>query len=90
MLFDRLCYIAETTTLFSRFQAGFRKGRSSESQILCIIQAIEDGFQKKPMNRSVLVLLDFIKAYDTVWREKLLLNMLDMDIPQQMVPVLLI
>ena len=29
------------------------------------------------MQRSVLALLDFSKAYDTVWREKLLLNMLD-------------
>ena len=29
------------------------------------------------MQRSVLTLLDFSKAYDTVWREKLLLYMLD-------------
>jgi len=27
------------------------------------------------MNRSVLVLLDFSKTYDTVWREKLLTSM---------------
>ena len=37
--------------------------------------------KKKPMHRSVLVLLDFSKAYDTVWREKLLLRMLVMGIP---------
>ena len=30
------------------------------------------------MQRSVLALLDFIKANDTVWREKLLLHKLDM------------
>ena len=29
------------------------------------------------MKRSVLTLLDFSKAYDTVWREKLLLHMLN-------------
>ena len=33
------------------------------------------------MTRSVLALLDFSKAYDTVWREKLLLHMLNTGIP---------
>ena len=33
------------------------------------------------MQRSVLTLLDFSKAYDTVWREKLLLYMLNTGIP---------
>ena len=33
------------------------------------------------MQRSVLTLLDFSKAYDTVWREKLLLHMLNIGIP---------
>ena len=32
------------------------------------------------MQRSVLTLLDFSKAYDTVWREKLLLHMLNIGI----------
>ena len=42
---------------------------------------IEDGFQQCPMKRSVLTILDFSKAYDTVSREKLLLHMLDTGIP---------
>ena len=33
------------------------------------------------MQRSVLTLPDFSKAYDTVWREKLLLHVLDTGIP---------
>ena len=33
------------------------------------------------MQRSILTLLDFSKAYDTVWREKLLLHMLNTVIP---------
>ena len=80
MLADRLYYIAETKNPFSPIQAGFRRGRSCVDQILRIVQSIEDRFQKKPMHHSVLVLLDFSKAYDTVWREKLLLRMLDMGI----------
>ena len=65
ILADRLYYIAETNNMFSRFQAGFRKGRSCEDQITRIVQAIEDGFQQRPMQRSVLTLLHFSKAYDT-------------------------
>ena len=83
ILGDRLCYIAETNNIFSRFQAGFCKGRSCEDQITGIVQAIEDDFQQRPMKRSVLTLLDFSKAYDTVWREKLLLHMLNTGILQQ-------
>ena len=67
--------------MFSPFQTGFRKGRSCEDQITRIVQAIEDRFQQRPMKRSVLTLLDFSKAYDTVWREKLLLHMLNTGIP---------
>ena len=76
-----LYYIAETNNMFSRFQAGFHKGPSCEDQITQIVQAIEDGFQQRLMQRSVLTLLDFSKAYDTVWREKLLLHMLNTGIP---------
>ena len=67
--------------MFSRFQAGFRKGQSCEDQVIHIVQAIENGFQQRPIQRSVLTLLDFSKTYDTVWREKLLLHMLNTGIP---------
>ena len=33
------------------------------------------------MQRSVLVLLDFSQAFDTVWCQKLLLSMLDLGVP---------
>ena len=78
---DCLYYIAQTNNMFSRFQAGFRKGPSCEDQINRLVQAIEDGFQQRPVQRSVLTLLYFSKAYDTVWREKLLLHMLNTGIP---------
>lgn len=81
ILADCFYYIAESIYLFSRFQAGFRKGCSCEDHILRIVQTTEDGFQKKPMRRSVLALLDSGKAYNTVWREKLLIHMLDMGVP---------
>ena len=75
MIAERLYSISEKNGLFNHQQAGFRKDRSCEDQILRIVQSIEDNFQKSPMHRSALALLDFSHAYDTVWKEKLLLSM---------------
>jgi len=78
----RIYRLAESAGMFNSQQAGFRKGRSCEDQIIRITQAIEDGFQMKPTSqRSVLVLLDFSKAYDTVWRQRLLLTMFQKGVP---------
>ena len=83
MVSERLYDMAERNGWFSKLQAGFRKGRGVEDQILRITQKIDDGFQKKPAERSVLTLLDFSKVYDydTVWRERLLLTLLDNGVP---------
>ena len=81
ILADPLYYITKTNNLFSRFQAAFRKGQSCEDQITWIVQAINDSFQQNPMQHSVLTLLYFSKAYNTVWREKLLLHLLGTAIP---------
>jgi ribonuclease HI len=82
---NRLYKMAEEQGWFSHLQAGFRKGRSCEDQVLRIVQAIENGFQQKKLERSVMVLLDYSKAYDMVWREKLLLCMVDKGVPMQFV-----
>ena len=82
ILTDRLYYTAKTNNLFSWFQADFHQGRSYEDQITRVAQATEDDFQQRLMKHSVLTLLDFSKAYDTVWREKLLLHMLNTGILQ--------
>ena len=81
MIAERLYFQAESNDWFSNLQAGFRRGRSCMDQILRITQAIEDGFQSKKLERSVLVLLDYSKAFDTVWRERLLLTMIDKGVP---------
>ena len=63
---ERMYHIIESAGIIHRFQAGFRKGRSCEDQILKVVQAIENGFAQNKLIRSVLVLLDFSNAYDTV------------------------
>ena len=83
ILSERLFYIVESRNLISPYQAGYRKMRGCEDQIARIIQGIEDGFEQDPFHRSVLVLLDFSKAFDQVWREKLLLSLHNIGIPLQ-------
>ena len=81
MIAERIYHMAESRGWFSKIQAGFRKGRNCVDQILRLVQAIDDGFQAKPMKRSVMALLDLSKAYDRVWREKLLMNMITKGVP---------
>ena len=85
MFADRLYFEAESKGWFSCIQAGFRRGHSCADQILRITQAIEDGFQMRNLNRSVLVLLDYSKAFDTVWRERLLLSMAEKGVPMPVI-----
>jgi hypothetical protein len=50
--------------------------------VIRLSQAISDGFlAKKPPNRTVLALLDFLKAYNKVWRVDLLATMLRKGVP---------
>ena len=67
MFAERLYHLAETNGWFASIQAGFRRGHSCVDQIIRLSQAIEDGFQQKPFHRAVMVLLDYSKAFDTVW-----------------------
>ena len=70
VLNNRLRYVLESRNLLSQTQAGFRPNRTVEDQLLRLTQEISDGFQER--HRSVLVLLDYSKAYDKVWRDGLL------------------
>ena len=83
MVANRIYYLAETQGWLSNYQAGFRKQRNTEDQILRITQSISDGFQKKPHQRTVMALLDYSKAFDRVWIEDLLNDMLDLGIPMK-------
>jgi len=75
---------AESQGWLNNQQAGFRKGRSTEDQIIKLIQDISDGFQLKPHKRTVMALLDYSKAYDRTWRERLLSKLHDYGYPRQL------
>jgi ribonuclease HI len=75
MVARRLNHWLETNGLLTQAQAGFRACRSTEDQIARIVQTASNGFQARPAKRYVLVLFDFSRAYDRVWRKGLLLKL---------------
>ena len=60
-------------------QAGFRKGRSTTEQIQRLVQAISDNNQNRL--KTTVVYVDFTKAYDKVWRDRLWMKMGQLAIP---------
>ena len=63
----------------------FRFMRSCEEQVIRMSQSIRNGFQTRPASRAVFALLDFSKAFDTVWRDRLFEILLAKGVPRMMV-----
>jgi ribonuclease HI len=78
---ERLTFFLESQQKLSPNQAGFRRVRSTEDQVMRITQDIVDGFQAKPMKRTVMVLVDYKRAFDKVWHAGLLEKMLKLEVP---------
>ena len=85
MVAMRLQHMAESNGWWCGEQAGFRRLRCTEDQVIRLTQSISDGFQSRPAQRTVLALLDFSKAYDTVWREELLSELVGAGVPRRFV-----
>ena len=72
IILSRLLFFLESNSILSPPQAGFRPGRSTLDQILCLSQSISDGFNKpRPGYRTILSTIDFSKAFDSVWHPTL-------------------
>ena len=78
----RLISFLEERKILSPTQTGYRKHRSTEDQLALIAQEIENAFQEK--KKVVSVFFDLTKAFDKVWREGLLLKILESGISGKM------
>ena len=78
---NRLQHWLERHKKLNPNQAGFRKGHSTTDQLFRVTQSIFDAFEQPKHHRAILVLLDFAKAYDRVWRDGLFHKMEKMGIP---------
>ena len=77
LIATRLMLIVEYRKLLSNVQCGGKRNRYCENLILKITQAISNGFQCKKPKKTVMVLFDYSKAFDTVWSQQLLSCLFD-------------
>ena len=66
MINKRLIWYLESNNLLSRYQSGFRAGRSTNDNLVRLETFIRDAFVKK--EHIVAVFFDLEKAYGTTWR----------------------
>ena len=72
IILSHLLFFLESSAVLSSRQAGFRLGRSTLDQSLCLSQSISDGFNKpRPGSRTIFATIDFSKAFDSLWQSAL-------------------
>ena len=64
----------ESNSILSPTHTGYRKIRSTEDQLAYLAQNIEDAFHEK--KKILAVFFDLSNAFDTVWKEGLLVKLL--------------
>ena len=72
---NRMRYFAETNDIIPQ----------TRNQLLRLSQSFSHGFQCKPMQRTLLALIDYSRAYDKVWRDALLLKMSEQGVPNRLI-----
>jgi hypothetical protein len=70
----RINWLLETNNIIENEQAGFRIHRSTNKHIAKFSQFIKDALDNKRLLTAVSV--DFKSAYDSVWKENLLLRII--------------
>ena len=82
IILSRLLFFLESNSIFSPRQASFCLERSTLDQILFLFQSISDGFNKpRPGSRSIFFIIDFSKAFDSVWHPTLFHKLISAGLP---------
>ena len=73
MVNDRLVYYFETKGMINVYQSGFRRGKSTMDPMVCL----EHDIRKAQVAKETVlaVFFDIVKAYDTVWKQGLLIKL---------------
>ncbi|GFW63435.1 probable RNA-directed DNA polymerase from transposon BS [Trichonephila clavipes] len=75
IILERLTYYLNSNDLLSIEQYGFKRGHSTADQILYFGQRVRDYQNLRPSHHTVAVFLDLSKAFDRVWRNKLIIKL---------------
>ena len=82
MVNTRLLKHLEENHLLSNTQSAYRKNRSTEDQLVYLAQELENAFQEK--KKVLAAFVDLTKAFDKVWKEGLLLKLLNKKVEGKM------
>ncbi|GFV90940.1 probable RNA-directed DNA polymerase from transposon BS [Trichonephila clavipes] len=77
MILIRIHYFLDSKNLIPGEQYGYRRGHSTVDQIISFCQSIRDAQNCKPTHHTMAALLDLTKAFDRVWKHKLLIKLHD-------------
>ncbi|GFT93251.1 RNase H domain-containing protein [Trichonephila clavipes] len=69
--------LLDSKNLIPGEQYGYRRGHSTVDQIISFCQSISDAQNCKPTHHTMAALLDLTKAFDRVWKHKLLIKLHD-------------
>ncbi|GFW87514.1 probable RNA-directed DNA polymerase from transposon BS [Trichonephila clavipes] len=75
IILERLTYYLNSNDLLPIEQYGFKRGHSTADQILYFGQRVRDSQNLRPSHHTVAVFLDLSKAFDRVWRNKLIIKL---------------
>jgi len=78
----RLVWHLESNSILNPTQTGYRQNRSTEDQLAYLAQQIENAFQDK--KHVLAVFFDLSKAFDKVWKEGLILKLLEVGVKGKM------
>ena len=73
MVNNRLVWYLEVNEILIKFQAGFRKNRSANDQLVRFESLLRDAFINK--DHMVSIFFDLEKAYDTAWKHGVVKDM---------------
>uniref|UniRef100_A0A3Q3BK07 ribonuclease H n=1 Tax=Kryptolebias marmoratus TaxID=37003 RepID=A0A3Q3BK07_KRYMA len=82
IIVSRLGYILEHKKLINGCQYGFRTGRSTMDALIRVCNDIEKALKMKEI--MIIVFFDIEKAYDSLWKEGLLIKIKQMGISGKM------
>ena len=66
MVNNRLVWYLERNKIITPTQSGFRKGRSTTGQLVCLESFVREAFIQK--QHATAIFFDLEKAYDTTWK----------------------
>jgi len=75
MVNNRLVWYLERNKLITPMQSGFRKGRSTTDQLVCLETFVREAFIQK--QHAAVIFFDLEKAYDTTWKYGILKDLHD-------------